>query len=300
MKNTNNNQDLTPDRFGMIQVGGSEWVNEKYIIELTNKERRVCLAQKMDLEKVLLVKRCLLKGYTPMDIKKEHNISRNTVYKYKKILKNSLESTEKVQGKYTEKEGIKKNVLPFVLIYSGLDYESTLYFLLSVFGLIGAVFVAKWKQKKDREFRLKRRVDTKPLLMDFYEAMDLMYLQYAIICYSSQEVAKYNYLLKAFKNRSRKVQLVERFSTETQQSQFLRGEKLKEQYAANYWQKIQKGRELYHIEIEGLFNKGLLAYFYGHDPVLRASSELFLLDLVKPIRERRVIDALGESLETFV
>lgn len=294
MKSIPDNQDMTPDRLGFIKVGANAWTNEKYTIQLTQKEKKVCIAKKMDLEKVLLVKRCLLKGFTPTGIKKEHSISRNTVYKYKKILKDSLESTGKVHEKYTKNEGIKKSVLPLVLFFSGLGYESTLYIIFAGFGLIGAVFIAHWKQKRDSEFRLKRRADTKPLLMDFYEAMDLMYLQYAIVCYSTQEVAKYNYLLKAFKNRNRKVQLIERFTTETQQSQFLRGEKLKDQHAANYWQKIQKGRTLYHVEIDKLFNKGLLDYFYSHDEVMRAASQLFLLDLTNPLRERREIDALGE------
>lgn len=301
MKKKDKNQ---VDRYGLIKIedgtnGVYAWSSPHYkqTVELTDEEKAVCEAKNLDAESVLWVKRELAAGRTPTQIHRSIGMSRNTVYKYKEILKDSLQSTGETPAKYSQSTEIKKSVLCFFLFFNHLDHQSTLLILIAGICTIGLPFFVHRLQIWAFERREARRKEIRPLRIDFHLAMDFKYRKEALTARNTEEKLYFHYLLREYGNRTREVFLNEILSGESAINHKIRRDKVAEQYNINNALKVRNAEKKMLAAKNELYHTGKLDYFYKNDKEQREASRLWLVEFTRPIVERRAKDNL-EPLTT--
>lgn len=179
------------------------------VVELSEKEKNKALMAGWDIEKVLEVKRLLWLNITPSEIKKRTGISRNSIYKYKKIL--SVKDIKKL-GKDNQSTVISKSVLPKSLVFLVVMDESTISLFLVLTPLLVLAVVGYVKQQYDQwKIDLEEHSTiVRKMHFDFCRVFDLSFLKTPIIVNSLKEKTYYEKLLKHYNNQSRDVILVER------------------------------------------------------------------------------------------
>jgi hypothetical protein len=165
----------------------AKWEAVRTEVELTEKEKNKAIALGWDVEKVLHVKRQLEAGHSPTEIASKGEVSRNSVYKYTKIL--SPKDTKK-QPKDTEKTRNLKSVFPILLTFNGFDIGSTMHLFLPLLPLLVLYFGGKlwWDYKKYEAEQLEHKENVKDLYFIFTKVFDLSYYRYPIFVKTDYEI----------------------------------------------------------------------------------------------------------------
>lgn len=189
----------------------NEWesvqVNE--VVELTEQEKNKATALGWDIEKVLKVKSLLRQEVSPSEIQKRTGISRNSVYKYQKIL--SVKDS-KIKEKDNKSTVISKSVFPNWLIFlvvANQSTHSTILVLspLLLLAVVGYVKIEYDKWKRDLE---EHRTKVSFLKIEWGHVFDLSFRKYPLFVESEKEKIHYEKLLKHYNNSSRDVIVIER------------------------------------------------------------------------------------------
>jgi len=181
-----------PDSWDVIQV--------PEIIFLTEEEKQKGMLLGYDLEKLLIVKQKLIEGLTPtqIDENKDLDVSRNSVYKYQKIL--SVKYT-KIQRKDIENTVKSKSAFLSLLINNELSVQSTIevFILLFLFFIVVSILLFKWKYDKYYDEQMIHKAEANRVHLLFTKVFDLTYKKYPIFVSTEKE---YNHYRKLLKHRS--------------------------------------------------------------------------------------------------
>lgn len=242
-----------------IAIEDLTWVSKEKRVELDEKEYKKAVALRYNIDKVLTVKGWLESGATPTEIQRNTGISRNTIYKYLKILSGKY---TKSSGKACKKAGKYTFVLFNPLLVSELCNESTLSWLLLLLPLLLLLGEGlKWAKKRYQKDYLAHKAECKELHELFRQAMGYSLLQTPILCSSEKQKAYYNDLLKVYKNRNRKVELIERLGHEDNHAYYEKKTAFSLAYFAANKEKIERGKEEYQSAMKKLRTDGWLDYF---------------------------------------
>lgn len=230
-------------------------------VELTKEERQMSEAQAWDLEKVLLVKKMLLDGKSPSEINKATSISRNTVYKYKKVL--SLKDTN-LPAKYNENTEISKSVLSCFLIFSNLGNQSTMPFFLVLLPIVVLAIWGFFKKEMAASNDRKRIHDAEvsQLHFLFVRAFNLSYRREPIVVHSEIEERYYNSLLAHYNNQGRFVYVIEAKPGQSANSLFDEKENMNRAYCLANAEMIIQANKRAQDKWKELEEMGLLDYLY--------------------------------------
>lgn len=243
--------------FVPVESENLSWLATEYNkpVELTEKEIFKAKMLNWDLIKVLTVKKLLLKGDTPSKIFKDTGISRNSIYKYKEVLKYSLIAEN--NNKSTENT---KCVFNKMLIFSYLGVDSTPGLLLLCFLLFIAYFFYKydlWKKE-----RVKHNEEATWLHFQFTKVFDLSYLRYPILCNSEEEARHYRKLLAYYNNKGRDCIVLERGLNQNSLEYFEEKESYSRKYCSANRYMIKIAKENYSKQWDILKDAGKFDYFY--------------------------------------
>ncbi len=278
----------------------AKWEAVRTEVELTEKEKNKAIALGWDVEKVLHVKRQLEAGQSPTEIASTGEVSRNSVYKYTKIL--SLKDTKKHE-KDSKKTVKPKDVLHSSLIFMFLDVQSTMHlFLPLVPPILLAIFGKFWMdyRKYYAEMMAHKAVVGK-LHLDFTKAFDLSYQRDPIIVGSDHEKVYWVAMLKHYNNTRRDVIVIERGNSQNASQHWDEKEDYRKAYCSANRQEImeadKRAKEIWaHLE-----EKGYLDYLYTPPRKEWEKSKAYLEKSVKYWVENPVPkSAIDHSRKKFI
>ena len=253
------------------------------IIELDKKELSKANILGCDLDKVLQVKRLILKGLTPTKIRKETGFSRSTVYRYKDLL-SAMDTKKPAMNTHSTKT--LKSVFPMLLIVNDFALCGTLVILtLLLITVVHSILKRKYKECLDDYFLYKESI--KKLHRNLVYVCNYSFKQDPITCNSDKEAAYYRKVLAQYNNKSREVIVLPVGSGENNLNHFDRKDTAKRQYNINNYARIEEGINNYNKYWSKAKKKGYLSYLCYY-----SNLSSFLYNKNKPLTEERLISKL--------
>lgn len=186
------------------------WVQTEVVSEitLTQEENQKACSLGFDLDKVLKVKKALLAKKTPTEIQNSLDVSRDSVYRYKKIL--SLKDTKKAP-KDSQKTSFSESVFSMLLIFNDSDTYNTMPLYVVVVPIVVLLLFGYLKREWDtvKNQRIQHHEETKNLYYLMRLANDYSFQRFPLFAYNDADIAYYNKVLEHYNNQSRMVALVE-------------------------------------------------------------------------------------------
>lgn len=238
------------------------WVQSEltYEVSLSKEENQKACTLGYDLEKVLLVKKLLLAKKTPTAINEATGISRDAIYRYKKII--NLKDSQK-SPKDSERTQIEESVLSMLLIFSEQSGNSTIPFYVVVVPIVVLLIFGYLKREYEKVQieRLQHHEETKFVWALMRKANDYSYCRYPIVVNSETEEAYFKKVLAHYNNEGRTVHLIP-YIGGNRNDRYEEVRKFEREFGAANAYDMERGADRASRNWKEMEEEGLLDYLY--------------------------------------